>query len=111
MFKDLVCQFFSSKSQLMSLRVHIPCDKLLIEIYQCLFWSTDRCRTLRYLHVRLYNKRVLELFIEHAPNLERLSVYFEKSWVRSDFVDSSNDKSRKSYQRCSKKVGQSHYLI
>ena len=111
MFKDLVCQFFSSKSQLMFLRLDIPHDEFLIEIYQCLFWSTGRCRTLRYLHVRLYNKRFLELFIDHTPNLERLSVYFEESWGRSDFVDSSNDKSRKSYQRCSKKVGQSHYLI
>ena len=111
MFKDLVRQFFSSKCQLTSLRLHIPCDQFLIEIYQCLSWSTDRCQNLRCLHVRLHRKRFLEFLVEHAPNLERLSVYLEESWVRSNFGDLSNDQSENSYQRCLEKVRQAPIIL
>lgn len=89
----------------MSLRLDIPHDAFLLETYQCLSSSADRGRNLRYLHVRLYSKCFLELLIEHAPNLEQLSVYFEELWTRTDFV---NDTFRKSYQICPEKVGHPH---
>ena len=107
-FKNLVCQLFSRKCQLVSLRLDIPDGVSLIRIYNSSFWCYGRAINLRYLHIRIHNKYFLHVFIEHAPNLERLSVHLEGSWVSNEFLDSSCDRFRKSNKNYSDEVRQLH---
>ncbi|CAF3323115.1 unnamed protein product [Rotaria sp. Silwood2] len=90
MFKQLIRQFFSNKSQLTCLRFDIADDNSPINIHQCLTLSPhpssssifDKtqycCLTLRHLYICLKYTYFLEQLIEYIPNIERLSVTFKR---------------------------------
>ncbi|CAF3881888.1 unnamed protein product [Rotaria sp. Silwood1] len=94
MFKQLIRQFFSNKSQLTYLRFDIADDNSPINIHQCLTLSPHPysssifnkaqycCLTLRYLYICSKYTYFLEQLIEYIPNIERLSVTFKR---RMDF--------------------------
>ncbi|CAF4806466.1 unnamed protein product [Rotaria sp. Silwood1] len=94
MFKQLIRQFFSNKSQLTYLRFDIADDNSPINIHQCLTLSPHPssssifnkaqycCLTLRYLYICLKYTYFLEQLIEYILNIERLSVTFKH---RMDF--------------------------
>jgi hypothetical protein len=98
MFKDLICQIFSERCQLIFLRLDTPYHDTFItnDIHQCLSLPSDRysisslnkaqhcCMTLRYLHICIHYGCFLEHLVEHVPNLERLSVYFRRPWIRNE---------------------------
>ncbi|CAF4492154.1 unnamed protein product [Rotaria sp. Silwood2] len=94
MFKQLIRQFFSNKSQLTCLRFDIADDNSPINIHQCLTLSPHPssssifnkaqycCLTLRHLYIYLKYTYFLEQLVEYIPNIERLSVIFKR---RMDF--------------------------
>ncbi|CAF3392948.1 unnamed protein product [Rotaria socialis] len=88
MMGQLLCKIFSAQCQLKTLRLDISNVFKSGRTHQCLeskpYLSSDStqhelqsyCMTLRYLYIRLNQTCFLENLIEHAPNLEQLSVEF-----------------------------------
>lgn len=85
MIEKLICQFFSGRCQLKSLRIDISNELRGGVIHSCLAKSnllsrlnTNRietsCQTLTYLHIRLNEIYILRNLIEHLPNLEQLFI-------------------------------------
>lgn len=110
-FENLVCQLFSRKCQLVSLRLDIPDGVSLSSIYHSSFWCYGRAINLRYLHIRIHVIYLLHMFIEHAPNLERLSVHLERSWARNELLYSPCDRFKKPYQTYSHEVRQLNDIL
>ncbi|CAF1333455.1 unnamed protein product [Rotaria sordida] len=126
MFKDLLCVIFSEKCKLINLRVDIPCNQSYLIIHHCLWFSYHDsipnlfkakycCGKLRYVEIRLHYACFIEYLIEHAPNIERLSVYLKTSWNRYQLSDLSSEKFEQSNTTSSNKStvdydGQLYYL-
>ncbi|CAF3361200.1 unnamed protein product [Rotaria socialis] len=91
LIKQLLCQLFSGRCRLKSLRLDISNEFTSGDIHQCLvgnsYFSSNFivnqcescCMTLRRLFIRLKYTFFLENLIEHVPNLEEMSVQFEYS--------------------------------
>ncbi|CAF4496811.1 unnamed protein product, partial [Rotaria sp. Silwood2] len=89
--KQLLCQLFSGRCRLKSLRLDISNEFTSGDIHKCLvgnsYFSSNFivnqcescCMTLRRLFIRLKYTFFLENLIEHVPNLEEMSVQFEYS--------------------------------
>ena len=89
MFQQLLYHIFSARSQLQSLQLNIT--ELSYDLHRCLTLYQDLpfkpdfaenqsyCTTLRRLDIHLHYRYILEDLVEHVPNLEYLSVYFELS--------------------------------
>ncbi|CAF4822561.1 unnamed protein product, partial [Rotaria sp. Silwood2] len=114
MFKDLLCVIFSEKCKLINLRVDIPCNQSYLIIHHCLSFSYHGsisnlfkakycCGKLRYVEIRLHYACFIEYLIEHAPNIERLSVYLKTSWNRYQLSDLSSEKFEQSNTTSSNK--------
>ncbi|CAF2334673.1 unnamed protein product [Rotaria sp. Silwood2] len=91
MIKKLLCQLFSARCQLTSLRLDIGNEFRYGSIHRC-FMSYSHlssnftqcqfpscCMTLRRIYIRLNQTCFLENLIEHVPNLEKLLVDFHSS--------------------------------
>ncbi|CAF3078204.1 unnamed protein product [Rotaria sp. Silwood2] len=85
MFKVFLCQLFSEKCHLISLRFDISNELTDGKIHRCLssnfchssnliqYQLPTCCLTLRHLHIRLRYACFLENLVEHVPNLEQIS--------------------------------------
>ena len=85
---QLLRKLFSSQCRLTSLRLDMSSEFGDGLIHRCfatnssrfeLFQHPTRCQTLLRLHIRLNYTYFLENLIEHAPNLEQMSVEFDCS--------------------------------
>ena len=104
MIKQLLCQLFSARCQLTSLRLDISHGFRNPSIHRSLdsnsylsFNSIQHelqsyCMTLRCLHIRLNHTRFLENLIEHVPNLEQMSVEFHYALKFGSFDKSNVEK-------------------
>lgn len=86
MFKEFLRKLFSDNCQLTSLKLDVSTDDFYANIHQCFSLINNElgmhCMSLRYLHIHLIYGFLFEHIIEHAPNLEILSIHFKNSLVR-----------------------------
>jgi hypothetical protein len=113
MIKQFVCQLFSSECHLTSLRLDISNEFRLGPIHQCLASKPDDSRnflihscntTLQRLHIRLNHSCFLESLIEYVPNLEQLSVKFDRSLTFNNFWEPNIETLSESTESWFKKV-------
>ncbi|CAF3738920.1 unnamed protein product [Rotaria socialis] len=98
LIKQLLCQLFSGRCRLKSLRLDISNEFTSGDIHQCLvgnsYFSSNFivnqcescCMTLRRLFIRLKYTFFLENLIEHVPNLEEINYSYIFNWPRIDFI-------------------------
>ena len=116
MFQVFICQLFSGRCHLKSLRLDLSEEITDGKIHRCLtsefhytfnftqYQRSSFCLTLHRLHIRLKYACFLENLLEHVPNLEQLTVQFHTSLIFDLLCRSNVERLKQSYENWFSKV-------